>query len=30
MEGVEEDLAKEAFALAASKIPVSTTFVKRI
>ena len=29
MEGVEEDLAREAFALAASKIPVSTNFVKR-
>ena len=30
MEGVDESLAKEAFALAASKIPVATTFVKRV
>jgi len=29
MEGVDEDLAREAFALASSKIPVSTSFVKR-
>jgi large subunit ribosomal protein L16 len=29
MEGVSEDLAREAFALAAAKLPVSTTFVKR-
>ena len=29
MEGVDEDLAKEAFALAAAKISVRTTFVKR-
>ena len=29
MEGVDEDLAKEAFALAAAKISVGTTFVKR-
>ncbi len=29
MEGVSEDLAREAFMLAASKLPVSTTFVKR-
>lgn len=29
MEGVSEDLAREAFTLAASKLPVSTTFVKR-
>lgn len=26
---VDEDLAKEAFALAASKLPFETTFVKR-
>ena len=30
MEGVEEDLAKEAFNLAAAKIPVQTTFIKRV
>ena len=29
MEGVSEELAREAFALAAAKLPVSTTFVKR-
>ena len=29
MEGVSEDLAREAFALAAAKLPVTTTFVKR-
>ncbi len=29
MEGVSEELAREAFTLAASKLPVSTTFVKR-
>lgn len=29
IEGVEEELAREAFALAAAKIPVATTFVKR-
>lgn len=29
MEGVSEDLAREAFELAASKLPVKTTFVKR-
>ena len=29
MEGVPESLAREAFALAASKLPVATTFVKR-
>ncbi|MFB9886580.1 50S ribosomal protein L16 [Balneatrix alpica] len=29
MEGVAETLAQEAFALAAAKLPVSTTFVKR-
>ena len=30
MEGVDEALAREAFALAASKIPMSTSFIKRI
>ena len=29
MEGVPESLAREAFALAASKLPIATTFVKR-
>ena len=29
MEGVSEDLAREAFELAAAKLPVKTTFVKR-
>lgn len=29
IEGVSEELAREAFALAAAKLPVSTTFVKR-
>jgi len=29
MSGVPEELAVEAFALAAAKLPVSTTFVKR-
>ena len=29
VEGVPEDLAREAFALAAAKLPVQTTFVKR-
>ncbi|MCO1334284.1 50S ribosomal protein L16 [Microbulbifer sp. OS29] len=29
MEGVTEELAREAFALAAAKLPVKTTFVKR-
>lgn len=29
MQGVTEDLAREAFALAAAKLPVATTFVKR-
>ena len=29
MEGVAESLAQEAFALAAAKLPVETTFVKR-
>ncbi|GMG88639.1 50S ribosomal protein L16 [Biformimicrobium ophioploci] len=29
MEGVSEELAREAFGLAAAKLPVKTTFVKR-
>ena len=29
VEGVPEELAREAFALAAAKLPLSTTFVKR-
>ncbi|AMX01592.1 50S ribosomal protein L16 [Microbulbifer thermotolerans] len=29
MEGVSEELAREAFALAAAKLPIKTTFVKR-
>ena len=29
MEGVSEEIAREAFRLAAAKIPVATTFVKR-
>jgi len=29
IEGVSEELAREAFSLAAAKLPVSTTFVKR-
>jgi len=29
MEGVSEDIAREAFSLAAAKLPVSTTFVTR-
>lgn len=29
VQGVPEDLAREAFALAAAKLPVATTFVKR-
>jgi large subunit ribosomal protein L16 len=29
MEGVSEELAREAFTLAAAKLPVTTTFVKR-
>jgi large subunit ribosomal protein L16 len=29
IEGVSEELAREAFALAAAKLPVATTFVKR-
>ena len=30
IQGVSEELAREAFALAAAKLPVSTTFVKRL
>lgn len=30
IEGVNEDLAREAFALAAAKLPVQTAFVKRV
>ena len=30
MQGVTEELAKEAFALAAAKLPVKTKFVKRV
>jgi len=29
MDGVSEDLAREAFQLAAAKLPITTTFVKR-
>ncbi|TQV67318.1 50S ribosomal protein L16 [Exilibacterium tricleocarpae] len=29
MEGVSEELAREAFSLAAAKLPITTTFVKR-
>ena len=29
IEGVSEELAREAFSLAAMKMPISTTFVKR-
>ena len=29
MEGVSEELAREAFTLAAAKLPISTTFVTR-
>jgi len=29
MEGVAEEIAREAFTLAAAKLPVQTTFVKR-
>ena len=29
MEGVSEELAREAFALAAAKLPIQTTFVRR-
>ncbi|MCW9077915.1 MAG: 50S ribosomal protein L16 [Gammaproteobacteria bacterium] len=30
IEGVDEDLARQAFALAAAKLPLQTTFVKRV
>ena len=30
MEGVDEDLAKEAFKLASAKMPISTTFIRRV
>jgi len=30
VEGVTEEMAREAFALAAAKLPLSTTFVKRV
>jgi large subunit ribosomal protein L16 len=30
IEGVNEELARSAFALAAAKLPVQTTFVKRM
>ena len=30
IEGIDEDLAREAFALAAAKLPVQTAFVKRV
>jgi large subunit ribosomal protein L16 len=30
IEGIDESLAREAFALAAAKLPVQTTFVKRM
>ena len=30
IEGISEELAREAFALAAAKLPVQTTFVKRM
>ncbi len=29
IEGVSEEMAREAFALAAAKLPIKTTFVKR-
>jgi large subunit ribosomal protein L16 len=29
IEGISEEIAREAFALAAAKLPISTTFVKR-
>jgi large subunit ribosomal protein L16 len=29
MEGVSEQIAREAFALAAAKLPIATSFVKR-
>ena len=30
MEGVDEELAKEAFALASAKMPIATTFIRRV
>ena len=30
MEGVDEELAKEAFALASAKMPIKTTFIRRV
>lgn len=30
IEGIDEDLAREAFSLAAAKLPVQTAFVKRV
>jgi large subunit ribosomal protein L16 len=30
MDGVEESLARQAFALAAAKLPIRTTFVHRL
>jgi large subunit ribosomal protein L16 len=30
IEGVSEEMAREAFALAAAKLPVQTTFIKRV
>ena len=30
MEGVDEELAKEAFELASAKMPISTTFIRRV
>ena len=30
MDGVEETIAREAFALAAAKLPIRTTFVHRM
>ena len=30
MDGVSEELAREAFALAAAKLPIQTTFVTRM
>ena len=30
MEGVDEQVAREAFALAAAKLPIKTTFIKRV
>jgi len=30
IEGIDEELAREAFSLAAAKLPIQTTFVKRV